>query len=353
MMNKDVSHKISLMNFVFTIGIVLYHFRWVYTFNLKYINSFDEKFTNLFLKICDIFGYLSMTFFFLISGFLFYYNANKKNDTFEKMKRRIKSLLIPYLLWFLITLIYLLINNKIEVHSFKDFIDNIFLNPINGPMWYCLALLILMIPSPVIIRLKNKKILATFFLCTIVLISSLMSIGIINPIIDENKCWWLINMNKYLPSYALGAYLGLVFPKYIVKSKKNKKCPIQKYILSCAISIVFIFLSLKVDIWPIKQIFYIIAIISMWFLFELKIIKKIKFPNISFFLYSMHQPILIPEVNRLIFTIIGNSIICGYIFIMLKIFGILLMILFCYFVIYILKKIKCKKTLYYLSGGRV
>lgn len=306
-MKKKISNKIKYLNFLFTLAIVFYHFKMIYPFNINYLNKFDNYITNLFLDVVDKFGYISMVFFFILSGFLYYFNINKPLDDLKKMKKRIKTLLVPYLLWFLIILFYLIITNNIKINFFMDFINKIFFNPIDGPMWYCLALLLLMIPSPLIIKLKNKKMLSTICLLCMLVWLYLRSFGIIKPLFEFSEWWWYGNMISYLQSYIIGVYLGLNFSSYIANPIKQ-----NKYIkILCGILILpLVMLSVKVTNFAFKQLFYIGIIVCLWYLFDFKYLKhqKESHGNISFFLFAIHQPILIPKINRLFSLMFKNSV---------------------------------------------
>ena len=42
-MSEENSNKIKIFNFIFTLLIVVYHLRGIYSFNIQYNNAFDEK----------------------------------------------------------------------------------------------------------------------------------------------------------------------------------------------------------------------------------------------------------------------------------------------------------------------
>ena len=69
-------------------------------------------------------------------------------------------------------------------------------------------------------------------------------------------------------------------------------------------------------------------------------------------MYAMHQPILIPIVSRITKTIIKNSTILGYQFILIKILDIAIIFTILWLIFIILKKILKKRIFFALSGGR-
>ena len=141
------------------------------------------------------------------------------------------------------------------------------------------------------------------------------------------------------------------FSSYIANPiKQNKYVKIVCGILILPLAM----LSVKLNNFAFKQLFYIGIIVCLWYLFDFKYLKRQKesHGNISFFLFAIHQPILIPEMNRLFSLMFKNSVFCGVTFILLKILGIVAMILFCFLILLVLKKNRGKKVLNYLTGGR-
>ena len=118
---KYFSKKIVLLNWILTMLIVLLHGNPVIRFGLD-MNTDSTIFIKLLFSACQV----AVPLFFLISAILFYRTCTKFDDLKSKLRRRIKSLLIPYLLWntlfvgifFLLPLFSLAINEKIIDHTF-------------------------------------------------------------------------------------------------------------------------------------------------------------------------------------------------------------------------------------------
>lgn len=148
--------------------------------------------------------------FFFISGFLFF--LSKKSYT-QKIRTRVRTLLIPYILWNLILLsLYLItyvigypqdINDRnISSFNFIDYIrlfwdrgsyDNGNFVPLLCPLWYIRNLLIMSIISPVLYHIIRSA--REVFLITIVV-------------------WWLMTYdNAFIPQtllfFSLGAYFSI------------------------------------------------------------------------------------------------------------------------------------------------
>ena len=125
--------------------------------------------------------------FFLLSGYFFFKkeaNEFKLSNYKTKLKKRIHTLLIPYIIWCILALILYIIFYYIKYNSFPFtnitslitcfFFHNgtiIFPFPINGPLWYIRDLIILVIFSPIIFFILNNlnSTKFTLLICFIIL----------------------------------------------------------------------------------------------------------------------------------------------------------------------------------------
>lgn len=102
--------------------------------------------------------------FFIISGFLLFYNVEKYNASVyrNKMKKRVKSLLVPYLSWntIYLALFYLIGHDNISLTSVPDmFADDVSLGrflyiayvrpPVDGPLWFIRNLFCMTLAAPI------------------------------------------------------------------------------------------------------------------------------------------------------------------------------------------------------------
>lgn len=104
-------------------------------------------------------GKLSVPIFLLISGYLFFREGSyelTKELWISKLKKRVFSLLVPYLLWNFIGYIIYAITVGF---SFEDFFHSFWVidipgrsgsSPIDGPLWYVRNLMIMVVISPII-----------------------------------------------------------------------------------------------------------------------------------------------------------------------------------------------------------
>ena len=75
-----------------------------------------------------------------------------------------------------------------------------------------------MLPAPLIVRIKHKSVLTVL---TIAIFTYLIArhLGYFPEPLSFKRWWWYGNMISYLPSYILGAYIGIVRPNLIVNQK--------------------------------------------------------------------------------------------------------------------------------------
>ncbi len=112
-------------------------------------------------------GCISVPLFLIISGYLFFKespNYLRREDYLRKWKSRVRSLLLPYLLWNLIAYIVYVVQKGF---SWADFFHSFWIidiegrtgsSPMDGPLWYVRNLVIMVAISPFIsLMLKYTK----------------------------------------------------------------------------------------------------------------------------------------------------------------------------------------------------
>lgn len=352
MIKDNINNKIKYLYLILTIGIVILHTRHFGMFNIKPLNDVDRFILSTYMKTAEQIGYISMVFFFFMSGFWFYKGLNSYKDIIKKWKRRIHTLLIPYLIWTVIIGTYQVCTSQITI-NFNNIFYHIFETPVTGPLWYILGLLILQLFAPIILSLmKNRKLLTMLFSIIIIYIS-LRSLNIIPNLLEFKDWWWYNNLIYYIPVYLIGSYIGMYHQDIIIKNEYNQK--IYTYIGISLLIIVFIFWTyLITDIHYLNLIYAIISMIGLWFILKPKLFSK-KLPdflNCSFFLFALHKPILKPLTYQITKFILGNNAIFCLEALLIRSIELIIIFLFSAIIRKISSKIFFKKFYYYLTGGR-
>ena len=110
-----LSRTISYLRFPLIVGVVLIHSNMLVVNIQGNMVRYDQWPVTKFVMtlFSSVFADISVPLFFFISGFLFFYNTEFSKETYiNKIKKRIRTLLVPYLIWNFVAFIILLI----EVH---------------------------------------------------------------------------------------------------------------------------------------------------------------------------------------------------------------------------------------------
>lgn len=291
------SKTIDFLRFPLSIGVILIHTTIIKETENILPNTFPiyESITYLFIEIL---AQIAVPLFFLISGFLFFIKVDK--FTFDvyltKIKKRIHSLLIPYMFWNAIFILcyflgqlflkdYLLGQRKpfldysIQewILSFWNFDGIKYDLPINGPMWFIRDLIVVVILSPLIYSvLKYLRHYSIIFL----------------------GFFWFLNIWFHIPGFSItalfffstGAYLGLYKKNLIAITRPLMKPCFISYIIF--VSINFIFRDYE-WISYIKKINILIGIIlaislSAYYIQTKGIEINKKLSSSTFFIFAFH-----------------------------------------------------------------
>ena len=108
------SRKVTIVSLILSIAVMYIHAK-----NLAYYDFGDALGTPIYVLnqiFSETFGRVAVPFFFLQSGYwLFRYDIYEKNsgNLKRKLKKKVKSLVIPYLLWNTLGLLYYVIVSHI------------------------------------------------------------------------------------------------------------------------------------------------------------------------------------------------------------------------------------------------
>lgn len=169
------------MNLIFSltrpwllIMVILLHYR---VFNDDLLINFwggDLVDTHQFIcQLCKI----AVPLYFLMSGYFLYNKKKLTSSTYKQILiKRVKSLIVPYLLWNLASLILNILGGNILFHS-KDIGDILILfikqtpslGPINHPLWYLRDLFIFVLISPICYIIGKSVFKHVLFLVLILL----------------------------------------------------------------------------------------------------------------------------------------------------------------------------------------
>lgn len=215
---------------------------------------------------------LAVPCFYILSAYLLMY----KNDGYAIMlKKKIRSLLLPYLIWNILAAIYIKWTQGNDLFSFY----NLFIRPANFPLWFLRDLIFLTILSPVFRLLINTLKQFSLLLFIILYLMSVQGYLYLSPYESTSIFFFFI-----------GAYCGI--------SKYNFISSTEKVIMLTIITAIMYIVSILFynnahgiiqKIWLLSGSFSLITIASYC-------IKLISFPDFmfklstcSYFIYLSHK----------------------------------------------------------------
>lgn len=239
-MSEKVSNKIVCLNFTLACLIVLIH-----SCDILKVDEFKNisltPVFNFIFKLLIKVGSIAVPSFFSLSGYLFFRNISSKN-VLKKLRRRIKSIVIPLIIWnlvfyFIYYIFFMIPGVKINFHlpniDAQYFIGA---NSVNPPMWFLTRLLLLQCTGPFLIRVFNligKK--SIVLIIILVIINCCFEINYYNPI-------------HWMPNFYLGGYISYFFKEYEDMELELKKS------MRLLVLFIMLFVLYFVDSWIIGPI---------------------------------------------------------------------------------------------------
>jgi Acyltransferase family. len=180
--NEEViSKSVDLLRFPLAMMVLFIHTTGYVVFDVMAMQA--QPFTpySVFQFVCimitEVLSHIAVPTFFLFSGYFFFYKLKEWNLSvyWGKIRKRIFTLFIPYIMWNLILLLVRLVVAVLKGTSVQEFIDpyiseglyRIFWDikpeisgPLNFPMWFVRNLMFLCLLSPLIyIYVKHLKVI--------------------------------------------------------------------------------------------------------------------------------------------------------------------------------------------------
>ena len=351
-MNTYLSYKLKVLSLIAIIFVVFIHA------NINISDSTNFLYENsAFLQyfISQGITRTAVPMFFIISGYLYFISFDGTLNTYLiKTKKRIKSLVLPYFItsfsvfifyYFTILFSKRIFNSpgRFLDQSLGEILDIIFIHPLPYQLWFLRDLIIFVFLSPFIYYLL--KYLRFYFIVILLFL-------------------WLrilpfdfyIFSNEGILFFSLGGFLAFKKP-FLIKKRKGK----FYYFIICSWFLLLIIKSIYninhgvenriSDV--LLKISILYGIISVWSLYDIfmkKIPNKIllKLSYYSFFIYLIHEPILLGSLKMLsIIFIKKNELLTSFFYF----FNAFITIILCIIISKILQKYT-PKLYSFIIGGR-
>ena len=233
---------------------------------------------------------VAMPTFFVMSGYLFFVNVTEWNAKtyWNKLRRRVKTLLIPYIIW-----------NIAMAVKLKTFSLSIFIEPANMPLWFLRDLIIVSLLTP-IIYIGVRKL--GYWLLTILLPIYLTGVYAVQP-----------GLTPYAVCFfTLGAFLSIRKMDLIETCMKYET---SGYILTILLGIGMI-LTFRTPIYPSLMLcFRVVGVVAV-FCIANRILSNTnkRIPPIacdaSYFIYLAHYVFFFAFLDAWFFSLFGTSTAC-------------------------------------------
>lgn len=356
-MNNYLSLKFKVISFFAIILVVFLHsFNLIVKVDADNVLSLTRGYSTFIQEfISQGITRVAVPIFFTISGYLFFLNLKGSWPEFEKkMRKRVKTLIFPYLLWSLLgILVYLVLqslpiiqdyftNKLIRAYSWYELLDTLFLNPIPYQFWFIRDLIILTVLSPLLfLLLRNLKM-------WLIIILTILWFQNVNLIIIANEA---------LLFFVFGGHLAFHQQKWILQHFALGEAVILTISWITLISIkttLTHFDSSPISINFFHKIGILVGLLAVWSMYDAFMNKKESIPSkytllfsFTFFVFACHEPIL-TILKKGFFSILGQGeLISILIYFMAPTIAILVSIL----IGFILKKI-IPQFYGLLTGGR-
>ena len=305
-MTQYLSDKIKILSFV-AIILVLY----IHSGFHDYPHEILGMEFNHFLQsaISEKIGRCAVPLFYMISGYLFFRKVNSMNDVLDKMRKRVNSLLVPYIIAAIFFPMFLLLVEQIPFAAnmsnggrtliefqkpFFDVLRDIFIGKDGGSspwafhLWYLRDLIVIVACSPILYFLR--KYLKIESVCLIFFVLSYVDI----PVVQFSSFFWFIAGEAFLTRLdKVRSWIWLVI--YLIISS-------LEMVFSCD------FAYMKIPI-------TFVGVVAMWSMYDYFVDKSFVLKNhynlstvcsFTFFIYLFHEPTL-NVVRKLLIIVLGRS----------------------------------------------
>ncbi len=184
-------------------------------------------FANTTFVLSRIIANVAVPNFLLISGYLFFRNTESFTLRLygEKLQRRVRSILVPYLFWNGVVILLFFVGQSVVPGLFSgnnarvcdytpiEWVRAFWrvegtMSPINAPLWYMRNLMVAVLLSPLLyVLLKNRAVGAVF-------IAAMLALWLFVPSIEREVVWL---QPKFYFFFSLGGWFALhkvPFPRF-------------------------------------------------------------------------------------------------------------------------------------------
>lgn len=284
--SKRFSNKVTRFSFLMAIFVIYIHAN-----NLAYYGISPDQLCipTIVVEIGGVLGGTAVPFFFMMSAYwLFRFDVfcdNAKEKLMFKLMRKVKTILVPYLLWNIFGMLFYMLITRIPFAAnmmnhgesiditIPNIVGGIFLHKYYFTFWYLQDLIFLMLISPILLWILRDRRKITI-LITIIFAVNLFHID------------FLIFKGTSLFYFIIGAYIA-VYKRDFFESKSNNALVYLVLYIGTGILRCF-------DLPVISQISLLATPILAWKGIDAIVVEEVYdkkvswFETQSFFVYAVH-----------------------------------------------------------------
>jgi surface polysaccharide O-acyltransferase-like enzyme len=346
-----LSQKLKNISFILMIMVVFLH---SYNIDIKQSGQilYFQKNWNWIIQnfISNGLTRIAVPLFFLISGYLFVFKSDlTRTDFAQKIKKRIQTLLVPYLFWaFFGLFVYYVLQSfpqsqpfftkkLIKEYDFSEWVNAVFYEPIPYQLWFLRDLIIMSFLSPLIcffIKKLNWKYLSVVFI------------------------FWFLNLDSVVLTseallfFSIGIFISINYPK-IAEIRKSTFVGMAFWFLLLSLKTVADFYNYEKTGLYLLKVSILVGLIGFWNFYDIasnnntimKLLKKYGWT--SFFIYVFHEPAMTIIKKGVFYCLSKTQVAYVFVYVSAPIITIILSVL----IAIILKK-KWRAVYQLITGGR-
>lgn len=351
------SQSLDLLRFPLAIAVLSVHVISPQTFYVKgeMINIASMPAIEFLVNLVSAFiRQQSVPIYYFISGYVFFLGTDFSFDVYKKkLKNRFRSLFVPYIVWNVLALLWILFKsmpcfasltsglNSVELNfSIKAFIlsfwdssqgvipistsDTCQIYPINSPLWFIRDLMIVVLTSPIVYWIVKK-----------IRVSSVVIMLVLWFVADLYKCGYATQLITAYAFFMWGAYMSVHKKDMMVEFGRFSHI---SYIAYFTLAIAYMICAyIKPELCVILKLMNIfVGLIFAYNLAALLIKKSICKPNkflssSSFFIYISHF-LIYNEVLKILFLMLHPVSPIAFVFLyLLAVFVCVLLLLMIFY----------------------
>lgn len=282
MTELEFRNKVTWFSFALSLLVI-----WVHSYNAELFLGYQAATGTVYVlehQIGDWFGQIAVPGFFMISGYQFYRDFDR-GKLKGKWQRRVKSLLVPYIVWnFLYYLSYVIasripavgdvVGKGVVEFSLAAMVDAVVAHTYNNVFWYLYQLLWLVVLAPVLYPLLKRR------------WSSLLLLAFFWTLVRVNPNSFPVNPDALI-YYGSGAMIALHCREAAEGAENGKRLAVG--LLSLAAAAVIYYIGLWRAHTPSFVLCRLCAVVGLWLVLPGKHLPAAKdFMKHNFFLYAVH-----------------------------------------------------------------